>query len=370
MLTYSVWRASGFEIIRSFTLDNHFAPATSGLYQAVFIRTIGVGLSVAAIVVPVSYVLAYLLRFVFEKRGAVILDIILVSMFSGYLVRIYAWRTILGREGLLNEGLAQLGVIDEPLTFLVYSNFATVITLVGMLIPLAVLPIYSSMANVSRDDPRRRGGPRGEGLPTSQDDCCPDGPPWSEHGLRHRLHPVGGRLRRASAGWWHRRATRRQSRGGPVPGTGHQLALGGRYRVPHPRVRGRGVPARHPPGPVEHHVVTAEPGATVADRPRRGMAGILAARVYLLVVLLYLFLPVLVVVLFSFTTSPRLSLPIEGFTLSWYQSAFAEPALLARAHEQPRTRLHHGGRGGGTRRPILFRLGTAPPEAARAPPYR
>jgi spermidine/putrescine transport system permease protein len=151
LLTYSVWRASGFEIIRSFTLDNYLTPATSGLYRAVFIRTITVGLSVAAIVVPVSYVLAYLLRFVFERRGAIILDIILVSMFSGYLVRIYAWRTILGREGLLNEGLAQLGVIDEPLTFLVYSNFATVITLVGMLIPLAVLPIYSSMANVSRD---------------------------------------------------------------------------------------------------------------------------------------------------------------------------------------------------------------------------
>jgi spermidine/putrescine transport system permease protein len=151
LLTYSVWRASGFEIIRTFTLDNYLAPMTSGLYRAVFIRTIGVGLSVAAIVVPVSYVLAYLLRFVFEKRGAVILDIILISMFSGYLVRIYAWRTILGREGLLNETLAQLGVIDEPVTFLVYSNFATVITLVGMLIPLAVLPIYSSMANVSRD---------------------------------------------------------------------------------------------------------------------------------------------------------------------------------------------------------------------------
>ena len=151
LLTYSVWKASGFEIIRSFTLDNYLNPATSALYRAVFIRTIGVGLAVAAIVVPISYVLAYLLRFVFERRGAVILDIILISMFSGYLVRIYAWRTILGREGLLNEGLSQLGIIDEPLTFLVYSNFATVITLVGMLIPLAVLPIYSSMANVSRD---------------------------------------------------------------------------------------------------------------------------------------------------------------------------------------------------------------------------
>jgi ABC-type spermidine/putrescine transport system permease subunit II len=65
-------------------------------------------------------------------------------------------------------------------------------------------------------------------------------------------------------------------------------------------------------------------------RSRRGAAGRLAARIYLVIVLLYLFLPAAVVVLFSFTTSPRLSLPIEGFTLSWYQSAFGEP-LFARA---------------------------------------
>lgn len=151
LLAYSFWRASGFEVIPDFTLSNYIAAATSELYRAVFIRTVGVGLAVAALVVPVSYVLAYLLRFVFDKRGAIILDVILVSMFSGYLVRIYAWRTILGREGLLNEALGQLGLIDEPLTFIVYSNVATVITLVGMLIPLAVLPIYSSMVNVSRD---------------------------------------------------------------------------------------------------------------------------------------------------------------------------------------------------------------------------
>ena len=151
LLAYSFWTTRGFEVIPGFTLANYATAATSELYRAVFMRTIGVGLVVAAIVVPVSYVLAYLLRFVFDRRGVVILDIILVSMFSGYLVRIYAWRTILGREGLLNEALRQLGLIEEPLTFIVYSNVATIITLVGMLIPLAVLPIYSSMVNVSRD---------------------------------------------------------------------------------------------------------------------------------------------------------------------------------------------------------------------------
>jgi spermidine/putrescine transport system permease protein len=151
LFAYSFWTASGFRIVPDPTLENYLTAATSPLYQAVFLRTVVVGLAVAAVVVPVAYVLAYLLRFVVERRGRVLLDIVLISMFSGYLVRIYAWRTILGKEGLLNSALLELGLIDEPLTFLVYSNLATAVTLIGMLIPLAVLPIYSSMANVSRE---------------------------------------------------------------------------------------------------------------------------------------------------------------------------------------------------------------------------
>ena len=65
------------------------------------------------------------MRFVFTTRGRLLLDIVLISMFSGYLVRIYAWRTILGRNGVLNAALLELGVISEPITFLIYSNWAT-----------------------------------------------------------------------------------------------------------------------------------------------------------------------------------------------------------------------------------------------------
>jgi spermidine/putrescine transport system permease protein len=114
-------------------------------------RTVVIGFVTAAITVPIAYVLAFVMRFVFSTRGRLLLDIVLISMFSGYLVRIYAWRTILGRNGVLNAALLELGVISEPITFLIYSNWATLITLVGLLIPLSLLPIYASMSNVSRD---------------------------------------------------------------------------------------------------------------------------------------------------------------------------------------------------------------------------
>ena len=151
LLAYSVWRLDGFTVVPTFTLDSYAKTLGSPLYQAIFLRTVVVGLAVAAIVVPIAYALAYAMRFVLGTRGRILLDLVLISMFSGYLVRIYAWRTILGKEGILNAALLQLGVIAEPITVLVYSNIATAITLVGMLIPLAVLPVWSSMANVSRD---------------------------------------------------------------------------------------------------------------------------------------------------------------------------------------------------------------------------
>lgn len=147
----SFWEAQGFKLVPAFTLANYEKIATSALHQTLILRTVIVGLSTAVIVVPIAFLLAYVMRFVLERRGQLILQLVLLSLFSGYLVRIYAWRTILGKQGLLNSLLQWAGIIDAPLPFLIYSNFAVVVTLVGLLIPLAVLPIYSSMANVSRD---------------------------------------------------------------------------------------------------------------------------------------------------------------------------------------------------------------------------
>jgi len=148
---YSFWTQVDFKIRPGFTLEHYDAVLTTSLYRAVFLRTVIVAILTAIVVVPIAYILAYIMQFVFPRKGRILFDIILVSMFSGYLVRIYAWRTILGKEGLLNATLLQLHIISEPITFLIFSNWSIAITLVGLLIPLALLPISSSMANVSKD---------------------------------------------------------------------------------------------------------------------------------------------------------------------------------------------------------------------------
>jgi spermidine/putrescine transport system permease protein len=148
---YSFWTQVDFKIRPGFTLEHYDAVLTTSLYRAVFLRTVIVAILTAIVVVPIAYILAYIMQFVFPRKGRILFDIILVSMFSGYLVRIYAWRTNLGKEGLLNATLLQLHIISEPITFLIFSNWSIAITLVGLLIPLALLPISSSMANVSKD---------------------------------------------------------------------------------------------------------------------------------------------------------------------------------------------------------------------------
>jgi len=150
LLVLSFWRTRGFDLLADFALDNYAKVAGSPLYRWLMVRTVAIGFVTACIVVPLAFALSYLMRFVFERRAALILQLVLLSLFSGYLVRIYAWRTILGRQGLLNSTLQWLGVIDRPLEFLIYSDFAIVVTLTGLLLPLAVLPIHAAMANIAR----------------------------------------------------------------------------------------------------------------------------------------------------------------------------------------------------------------------------
>jgi len=151
LLVLSFWQAQGFKLIPDLSIGNYEKIATSQLYRTILWRSLFVGFTTSLIVVPLAFAMAYVMRFILESRGQMILQLILLSLFSGYLVRIYAWRTILGKQGLINTTLQWLGVTDAPIEFLIYSNFAVVVTLTGLLLPLAVLPIYSAMLNVSRD---------------------------------------------------------------------------------------------------------------------------------------------------------------------------------------------------------------------------
>jgi len=151
LFIYSFWLKSSTGLIPAFTLFNYVSIFSKALYPAVIVRSIRIGFIASIICVLLSYPVAYSLTFKYKRMQDFVLYLILISLFSSYLVRVYAWKTILGSNGLINQALRYLGIIEQPLKFLLYSPTAIVITLVFIFIPYTILPIYSSLQNISVD---------------------------------------------------------------------------------------------------------------------------------------------------------------------------------------------------------------------------
>lgn len=150
LLVYSFWQASFFTITPDVTLANYVRIIEQPVYFELIARSLAIGLIVAVVTVPLSFAVAYAATMDLRRWGAAILVLVTLSMLSSYLVRIYAWKTILGPNGVINQLLIGLGVVSEPLGFLLYGDVALVVTLTHILVPYAVLPIYSALQNVDR----------------------------------------------------------------------------------------------------------------------------------------------------------------------------------------------------------------------------
>ena len=148
----SFWRKKAFSVVPDFIPDNYIRVFDE--YSVSLIFTFGQATLIAVVTTAIAFAFAYVIRFKAGRFGLPLLFVALVTLFGGYLAKIYVWKTILGQSGLLNTALMSLGLIDEPITALLYSPIAVVITLTHYTLPLAVLPIYGALRTVD-DDPLR-----------------------------------------------------------------------------------------------------------------------------------------------------------------------------------------------------------------------
>lgn len=142
----SFWQVRRYEIVPLWTLANYVEALTT--YLPVLTWTIVVAAVVALLTTAVSFPFAYVATFKAGSRREVLVFLLLLTIFSGYLVKVYAMKSVLGAEGLINSFLVSFGVIREPLSFLIYSPSAVIMTLTNTLIPLAVLPLFAALQNV------------------------------------------------------------------------------------------------------------------------------------------------------------------------------------------------------------------------------
>jgi spermidine/putrescine transport system permease protein len=143
----SFWTVRLFRAVPDLTLAN-YAKAFN-VHWGSAVRTIGIALAIALLTTGLGFLYGWLIRFKVGRWGPALLFIALVTLFGGYLMKIYAWKTLLGGDGVINSALLHLGVVDHPIEALLYSPFAVVLTLTHFLLPFAILPIYAALRGIT-----------------------------------------------------------------------------------------------------------------------------------------------------------------------------------------------------------------------------
>ncbi|MGR3434860.1 MAG: ABC transporter permease [Shimia sp.] len=133
------------------TLDNYRAFLDEPLYQLLLARSLRIAAVVTLVTVVLAYPIAYFISFhVAPSRKALWLFLITIPFWTSYLVRVFLWKVLLGFNGVVNSGLMTVGLIEDPLTFILYNTNAVVITLAHAFAPFAILPIFVALEKVDR----------------------------------------------------------------------------------------------------------------------------------------------------------------------------------------------------------------------------
>jgi spermidine/putrescine transport system permease protein len=145
-VVYSVMTGAvySFKVGAPLTLENYTDAVGTATNWPLIRNAAIVGLATGLVTIAVSVPVAYWLRYSAGAWQLPVLFAIIGTIFASYLVRIYAWRTMLGERGIVNQALMGIGIIDQPLGVLLYSRVAVVIALVHILLPFAVLMMYSA----------------------------------------------------------------------------------------------------------------------------------------------------------------------------------------------------------------------------------
>ncbi|MEE9387027.1 MAG: ABC transporter permease [Paracoccaceae bacterium] len=151
VIVISFWTQEFLNIDRSFTLANYHEAWTKPIYQTLMFRSLKLSLIVTGLTVLLAYPAAYAISFIApQKHKAMWILLITLPFWTSYLMRIFLWKVILGFNGVINGSLMQLGLVDQPLDFILYNQVAVVITLSHAWIPFAVLPIFVAMESIDR----------------------------------------------------------------------------------------------------------------------------------------------------------------------------------------------------------------------------
>jgi ABC-type spermidine/putrescine transport system permease subunit I len=152
IVAYSFWRVVDYNVVHDWTLDNYRYFFRVPTYARTMWATIWVSALVTLISIVLAFPFAYwLVRYVPRGWQKPLLVLVILPLWTSYLLRIYAWQTILGETGAINRFLQWSGITDQPVSFLLYNRPAVVIVLVYLYFPFAALTLYASLERFDWD---------------------------------------------------------------------------------------------------------------------------------------------------------------------------------------------------------------------------
>ncbi|HXM94534.1 MAG TPA: ABC transporter permease [Candidatus Dormibacteraeota bacterium] len=150
MSAHSFWAVRDGFVVHQWNLHNYQTLFSNPVYVRVLLRTMRIAGAVTLCSLLLGYPLAYYLSFLAGARKELLYQLVIVPLWVSYLVRGYAWKTILGSDGVLNGFLQYFHLTREPVGFLLYSPFAVVLMLTHIYTPFVFLPIYAALEHIPR----------------------------------------------------------------------------------------------------------------------------------------------------------------------------------------------------------------------------
>lgn len=150
LVAMSFWTQHTFEFDTTFSLANYGEIFERPIYRTLLLRSLAISGICTVATVLLAYPMAYYVAFHVHRHKLAWLILMTLPFWSSYLLRVFAWKIVLGFNGVINSGLMGLGFIEQPLEFLLYSPTAVVITLTHAWAAFAILPIYVSLEKIDR----------------------------------------------------------------------------------------------------------------------------------------------------------------------------------------------------------------------------
>ncbi|MEX5729017.1 spermidine/putrescine transport system permease protein [Rhodovulum iodosum] len=148
---FSFWTQDYLTLDTTLTLKNYREAFTEPLYMQLLLRSLMISGAVTVATVLLAFPVAYYVSFhVRPERKAMWIFLITIPFWTSYLIRVFLWKVILGFNGVINTTLQGIGIIDEPLRFILYNANAVVITLAHAFAPFAILPIFVALEKIDR----------------------------------------------------------------------------------------------------------------------------------------------------------------------------------------------------------------------------